>query len=102
MSHVFGSYSQGVIITKKDLQAENALNRDLILLDDILTGGFSVKLDTTSLDLEDSVDLLSRSVDLVSYFNVLDRQVICNVCGSRILNNGTCTICRSNNELTLS
>ena len=72
------------------------------MLDDLLTGGFSVKLDTTKLDLTDTVDFLSKSIDLIPYFNIVNKQVICNVCGSRVLTNDVCSICKSNNLLTLT
>lgn len=102
LSYTFGSYSQGIIINKKDIEDQNSLGRHLLLLYDALTGGFSIKLDTTFLDLNDSINLLSKSMDLFPYFNILNREVICNICGSRILNKGTCTVCRSNNQLTLT
>ncbi|MGN6346943.1 MAG: hypothetical protein ACTHME_04500, partial [Candidatus Nitrosocosmicus sp.] len=102
LSHRFGSYSQGVIITKKDMEDKNSLGRNLLLLDDVLTGGLSIKLDVTSLDLDDSINLLSQSIDSIPFFNIFNRQAMCNTCGSKILDNGTCPICRSNNELTLA
>ena len=49
LSHTFDSYSQGVIITQTGFDRENSLARNLLVLDDLLTGGFSVKLDTTSI-----------------------------------------------------
>ena len=102
LSHTFDSYSQGVIVTKQDLNRENSLARNLLVLDDLLTGGFSVKLDTTSLKLDDLVDCLSRSIDFIPYFDLFNKQVICNICGTRILANGTCVMCRSNNILTFT
>jgi ribonucleoside-triphosphate reductase len=102
LSHTFDSYSQGVIITKQDLNRENSLAQNLLVLDDLLTGGFSVKLDTTSLKLDDLVDCLSRSIDFIPYFDLFNKQVICNICGTRILANGTCVMCRSNNILTFT
>lgn len=102
LSHSFGSYSQGVIITKKDMEDKNSLGRNLLLLDNVLTGGLLIKLDVTSLDLDDSINLLSQSIDSIPFFNIFNRQVMCNICGSKILDNGICPICRSNNELTLA
>jgi ribonucleoside-triphosphate reductase (formate) len=101
LSHTFGSYSQGLIITKKDLE-ENSLPRNLLLLDDLLTGGFSVKLDTTNLRLDDTVDFISKSTDLIPHFDIIDRQIICSVCGSRVVNNDMCSVCNSNNLITLT
>ena len=46
----------------------NSLARNLLVLDDLLTGGFSVKLDTTSLSLDDSVEFLYKSIDLIPIF----------------------------------
>jgi ribonucleoside-triphosphate reductase (formate) len=100
--HTFGSYSQGLVVSEKDLDEKSSLARNLLLLDDLLTGGFSVKLDTTKLDLTDTVDFLSKSIDLIPWFNIVNKQVICNVCGSRVLTNDVCTICKSNNLLTLT
>ena len=102
ISHTFGSYSQGLVITKKDLGEENSLSRNLLFLDNLLTGGFSVKLDTTTLHLTDTVDFLSKSIDLIPYFDIVNKQVICNVCGSRVSTSGLCSICKSNNLLTLT
>ena len=102
LSHTFGSYSQGLVITKKDLGEENSLSRNLLFLDNLLTGGFSVKLDTTTLHLTDTVDFLSKSIDLIPYFDIVNKQVICNVCGSRVSTSGLCSICKSNNLLTLT
>jgi hypothetical protein len=101
LSHTFGSYSQGLVITKKDLE-ENSLARNLLLLEDLLTGGFSVKLDTTNLHLNDTVDFMSKSVNLIPYFEVVNRQIICSVCGSRVVTNDVCSICNSNNLITLT
>ena len=102
LSHTFGSYSQGLVIVKKDLEEENSLSRNLLLLDDLLTGGFSVKLDTTNLHLNDTVDFISKSVDLIPYFDIVNRQIICNVCGSRVVTNDVCSMCNSNNLITLT
>jgi ribonucleoside-triphosphate reductase len=102
MAHTFGSYSQGLVISKNDLYVENSMSRNLLFLDGLLTGGFSVKLDTTALSLIDTIDLLSKSFDFIPYFDIIDKQVVCNVCGSRVLNNNICTICKSNNLLTLT
>jgi ribonucleoside-triphosphate reductase len=102
MSHTLGSYSQGLVITRTDLDEENSVSRNLLLLGGLLTGGFSVKLDTTTLSLINTVDLLSKSVDFIPYFDIIDKQAICNICSSRVLNNNICSICQSNNLLTLT
>ncbi|MBA3750186.1 MAG: helix-turn-helix domain-containing protein [Nitrosopumilus sp.] len=102
ISHTFDSYSQGLVITKKDLDEENFLVRNLLVLEDLLTGGFAVKLDTTSLSLTNTVEFLSKSIDLIPYFEIADKQIICNICGSRVSNSDICSICKSNNLLTLT
>jgi ribonucleoside-triphosphate reductase len=105
LSHTFDSYSQGVVITRHELNQENSIARNLLLLDDLLAGGLSVKLDTASFNFDsddDLVNYLSRSIDYIPYFDLFNKQVICNICGTRILANGTCVICRSNNLLTLT
>ncbi len=102
ISHSFGSYSQGLLITKNDLDSENSMSRNLLFLAGLLTGGFSVKLDTTALSLVDTVNLLSKSVDFIPYFDIIDKQAVCSICSSRLLNNNICGICKSNNLLTLT
>jgi ribonucleoside-triphosphate reductase len=102
IAHTFGSYSQGLVISKNDVYGENSISRNLLFLDDLLTGGFSVKLDTTALSLIDTIDLVSKSIDFIPYFDIIDKQVICNVCSSRVLNNNICTICKSSNLITLT
>lgn len=102
ISHTFGSYSQGLIITKNDLDKENSVSRNLLFLDGLLTGGFSVKLDTTALSLIDTVDLLSKSIDFISYFDIVDKQAVCSICSSRVLNNNICSVCKHNNLLNLA
>jgi hypothetical protein len=72
------------------------------MLDDLLTGGFSVKIDTTALSLSDTVEFLDKSVGLIPCFEIVDKKVICNVCGSRVSNNNMCYICKSDNLLTLT
>lgn len=100
--HTFGSYSQGLVITQKDLDDANSMARKLLLLDDLLTGGFSVKIDTTAISLTNTVEFLDKSTGLIPCFEIVDKQVICNVCGSRVSNNNVCYICKSNNLLTLT
>lgn len=100
--HTFGSYSQGLVITKKDLDDANSMARKLLLLDDLLTGGFSVKIDTTAISLTSTVEFLDKSTGLIPCFEIVDKQVICNVCGSRVSNNNVCYICKSNTLLTLT
>jgi ribonucleoside-triphosphate reductase len=100
--HTFGSYSQGLVITKKDLDEVNSITRNLLLLDDLLTGGFSVKIDTTAISLTDTVEFLAKSIGLIPCFEIVDKHVVCNVCGSRVSNNNICYICKSNNLLTLT
>jgi ribonucleoside-triphosphate reductase (formate) len=102
MSHTFGSYSQGLTITKNDLDKDNSMSRKLLFLEGMLTGGFSVKLDTTALSLIDAIDFLSKSVDFIPYFDIIDKQVVCGVCSSRVLDNNICSVCKSNNPLTLT
>jgi ribonucleoside-triphosphate reductase (formate) len=100
--HTFGSYSQGLVITQKDLDDANSMARKLLLLDDLLTGGFSVKIDTTAISLTNTVEFLDKSTGLIPCFEIVDKQVICNVCGSRVSNDNVCYICKSNNLLTLT
>jgi ribonucleoside-triphosphate reductase len=100
--HTFGSYSQGLVITQKDLDEVNSITRNLLLLDDLLTGGFSVKIDTTAISLTNTVEFLAKSTGLVPCFEIVDKHVVCNVCGSRFSNNNICYICKSNNLLTLT
>ena len=100
--HTFGSYSQGLMITQKDLDDINSIARNLLMLDDLLTGGFSVKIDTTALSLSDTVEFLDKSVGLIPCFEIVDKKVICNVCGSRVSSNNMCYICKSDNLLTLT
>jgi ribonucleoside-triphosphate reductase len=100
--HTFGSYSQGLMITQKDLDDANSISRNLLMLDDLLTGGFSVKIDTTALSLSDTVEFLDKSVGLIPCFEIVDKKVICNACGSRVSNNNMCYICKSDNLLTLT
>ncbi len=102
ISHTFGSYSQGLIVTKNDLDKENSVSRNLLFLEGLLTGGFSVKLDTTALSLIDTVDLLSKSIGFISYFDIVDRQAVCSFCSSRVLNNNICSVCKHNNLLNLA
>ena len=102
ISHTFGSYSQGLTITKNDLDRENSISRNLLFLEGLLTGGFSVKLDTTALSLIDAIDLLSTSVDFIPYFDIIDKRVVCGVCSSRVLDNNICSVCKSNNPLSLT
>jgi ribonucleoside-triphosphate reductase len=97
ISHTFGSYSQGLTITKNDLDKDNSMSRKLLFLEGMLTGGFSVKLDTTALSLIDAIDFLSKSVDFIPYFDIIDKQVVCGVYSSRVLDNNICSVCKSNN-----
>jgi ribonucleoside-triphosphate reductase len=100
--HTFGSYSQGLVITQKDLDEVNSIARNLLMLDELLTGGFSVKIDTTALSLSDTVEFLDKSIGLIPCFEIVDKKVICNACGSRVSNNNICYICKSTNFLSLT
>lgn len=102
VSHAFGSYSQGLTITKNDLDEENFISRNLLFLEGLLTGGFSVKLDTTALSLVDAIDLLSKSADFIPYFDIIDKRAVCGVCSCRVLDNNICSVCKSNNPLTVT
>ena len=101
ISHTIGSYSQGLVITPRDLN-ENLLITNLSLLDALLPGGFSVKLDVSNLDINDSIDFISKSIDLIPYFDIVNKQLVCNICGSKMTSNDICYRCNYANLITLT
>ncbi len=100
-SRDFSSYSQGLTITPDDTYKENFIVRYLNTLDNLLTGGFYVKLDTTESANYDIVDLLSKSIDMIPYFEVFSKHSVCNICGSKFMGGLSCPICKSNNLINL-
>jgi len=101
ISHTIGSYSQGLVVTPRDLN-ENLLITNLSLIDDLLTGGFSVKLDVSNLNINDSIDFLSKSLDLIPYFEIVDKQLVCTICGSKMTSKDFCYRCNYANLITLT
>jgi hypothetical protein len=101
-SRNFSSYSQGLTITPNDVYKENFIVHYLNTLDNLLTGGFYVKLDITPITNYDLVDLLSKSIDMIPYFDVFSKYSVCNICGSKIMGStSSCPTCKSNNLISL-
>lgn len=102
LTHDFKSYSQGLTITKNVLDEENSLSKDLMELDGLLTGGLYVRLDTTNISHTEMVDLLSRSIPIIPYFDIFNKQSVCAICGSRIINSDICIVCGSRHLITFN
>lgn len=94
LTHELKTYSQGLVLTENDLE-NDSLSKKLVELDNLLTGGFYIGLDTTGLSSSDIVGLLSKSCDTIPYFEILNTLYVCFVCGSKVLNNNVCSKCGS-------
>lgn len=98
ISHDFNSYSQGLILQKRDfMDSDSSISSKFIEFDDLITGGFYTGLQISDLSLSDSENLLSNAINVLPYFSLISNQILCNVCNSRVINSKICSICNSNN-----
>jgi ribonucleoside-triphosphate reductase (formate) len=101
LTHDFKSYSQGLVITKKMLDDEESLSKNLIELDNLMTGGLHVKLLTSDVSPQEMVEFLQKSIHVIPYFDIFEENRICSICGTRVAGSNTCSICGSQNIFTL-
>jgi len=102
LTHDFKSYSQGLVITKKMLDDEDSLSKNLFELDSIMAGGLYVKLLTSDVSPQEMVELLQKSIHVIPYFDISEENRICSICGTRVARNDVCSICGSRNILTFN
>jgi len=102
LTHDFGSYSQGLVITKKMLDDEESLSKNLIELDNLMTGGLHVKLFTSDVSPQEMVELLQKSIHVIPYFDIFEENRMCSICGTRVASSDVCSICGSRNIFTFN
>ncbi len=97
LTHDFKSYSQGLVITKKMLDDEDSLSKNIIELDNLMTGGLYVKLLTSDVSPQEMVELLQKSIHVIPYFDIFEEFRICSICGTRVVSSDVCSVCGSRN-----
>ena len=97
LTHDFKSYSQGLVITKKMLDDEGSLSKNIIELDNLMTGGLYVKLLTSDVSSQEMVELLHKSIHVIPYFDIFEDNRICSICGTRVVSSDVCSVCGSRN-----
>ena len=97
LTHDFKSYSQGLIITKKMLDNEDSLSKNIIELDNLMTGGLYVKLLTSDVSSQEMVELLHKYIHVIPYFDIFEENRICSICGTRVVSSDVCSVCGSRN-----
>lgn len=97
LTHDFKSYSQGLVITKKMLDDEDSLSKNIIELDNLMTGGLYVKLLTSDVSSQEMVELLHKSIHVIPYFDIFEDNRICSICGTRVVSSDVCSVCGSRN-----
>ena len=102
LTHDFRSYSQGLVITKKMLDDEDSLSRNLIELDNLMAGGLYVKLLTSDVPTQEMVELIQKSANFIPYFDIFEENRICSICGTRVASSDVCSICGSRNIVTFN
>lgn len=102
LSYDFNSYSQGLILKKTDfMDIDSSIATKFVEFDNLMTGGFYTGLDISHLSEDDSEDLLHDAIDILPYFNLINTQILCKVCNSKIINSSRCFVCNSNNLVTI-
>jgi ribonucleoside-triphosphate reductase (formate) len=102
LTHDFRSYSQGLVITKKMLDDEDSLSKNLIELDNLMAGGLYVKLLTSDVPTQEMVELIQKSTNFIPYFDIFEENRICSICGTRVASSDVCSICGSRNIVTFN
>ena len=102
LTHDFRSYSQGLVITKKMLDDEDSLSKNLFELDNLMAGGLYVKLLTSDVSPQEMVTLLQKSIHVIPYFDIFEENRICSICGTRVARSDVCSTCGSRNIITFN
>jgi ribonucleoside-triphosphate reductase len=102
LTHDFRSYSQGLVITKKMLDDEDSLSKNLFELDNLMAGGLYVKLLTSDVSPQEMVTLLQKSIHVIPYFDIFEENRICSICGTRVTRSDVCSTCGSRNIITFN
>jgi ribonucleoside-triphosphate reductase len=101
LSHSVGSYSQGLTITEDDVYKNNPVIQHINVIDNLMAGGFYIGLDTNNTSLQNLPTLISKSMDVLPYFNIFNKHVVCCNCGAKVSGDRFCSVCNSNNLLVL-
>ena len=97
LTHDFKSYSQGLVITKKMLDKEDSLSKNIIELDNLMTGGLYIKLLTGDVSPQEMVELLHKAIHVIPCFDIFEENRICSICGTRVVSSDVCSVCGSRN-----
>jgi ribonucleoside-triphosphate reductase (formate) len=97
LTHDFKSYSQGLVITKKMLDEEDSLSKNIIELDNLMTGGLYIKLLTGDVSPQEMVELLHKAIHVIPCFDIFEENRICSICGTRVVSSDVCSVCGSRN-----
>ncbi|WP_458745618.1 anaerobic ribonucleoside-triphosphate reductase [Candidatus Nitrosocosmicus sp. T] len=97
LTHDFKSYSQGLVITKKMLDEEDSLSKNIIELDNLMTGGLYIKLLTGDVSPQEMVKLLHKAIHIIPCFDIFEENRICSICGTRVVSSDVCSVCGSRN-----
>jgi ribonucleoside-triphosphate reductase len=97
LTHDFKSYSQGLVITKKMLDEEDSLSKNIIELDNLMTGGLYIKLLTGDVSPQEMVELLHKAIHVIPCFDIFEENLICSICGTRVVSSDVCSVCGSRN-----
>jgi ribonucleoside-triphosphate reductase len=97
LTHDFKSYSQGLVITKKMLDKEDSLSKNIIELDNLMTGGLYIKLLTDDVSPQEMVELLHKAIHVIPCFDIFEENRICSICGTRVVSSDVCSVCGSRN-----
>jgi ribonucleoside-triphosphate reductase len=97
LTHDFKSYSQGLVITKKMLDKEDSLSKNIIELDNLMTGGLYIKLLTGDVSPQEMVELLHKAIHVIPCFDIFEENLICSICGTRVVSSDVCSVCGSRN-----
>ncbi len=97
LTHDFKSYSQGLVITKKMLDEEDSLSKNIIELDNLMTGGLYIQLLTGDVSPQEMVELLHKAIHVIPCFDIFEENRICSICGTRVVSSDVCSVCGSRN-----
>jgi ribonucleoside-triphosphate reductase len=102
LTHDFKSYSQGLVITKKMLDKEDSLSKNIIELDNLMTGGLYIKLLTGDVSPQEMVELLHKAIHVIPCFDIFEENRMCSICGTRVVSSDVCSVCGSRNIVTFN
>jgi ribonucleoside-triphosphate reductase len=97
LTHDFKSYSQGLVITKKMLDKEDSLSKNILELDNLMTGGLYIQLLTGDVSPQEMVELLHKAIHVIPCFDIFEENLICSICGTRVVSSDVCSVCGSRN-----